>query len=230
MKVLAVEDSQDIVEAITLCFELRWPGAIVTSTAKGEEVAELVETETPDIVILDLGLPDIEGFEALRQIRAFSNVPVIILTVRNSEMDKVKGLELGADDYIIKPFSPGELLARVMAVLRRSQMPELKGNEKPIVAGKLSINLATREVFRSGKPIKLTPTEYNLLYQLARNEGRVLTHRMLLEKVWGPDYVDSTDYLKVYIQRLREKLEDDSSNPRLLRSERGVGYMFTGHG
>jgi two-component system KDP operon response regulator KdpE len=189
----------------------------------------MVETESPNIVILDLGLPDIDGFEVLRQIRAFSNIPLIILTVRSGEMEKVKGLELGADDYILKPFAPAELLARVKAVLRRSQMPELRGDEKLIIAGKLSINFATREIMREGKPIKLTPTEYNLLYQLARNAGRVLTHQTLLEKVWGSEYMDSAEYLKVYIQRLREKLEEDPSNPKMLLSERGVGYLFVTH-
>jgi two-component system KDP operon response regulator KdpE len=224
-----IEDNREIIEAVSLCFELRWPGAIMTSATEGEKGVEMVETESPNIVILDLGLPDIDGFEVLRQIRAFSNIPLIILTVRSGEMEKVKGLELGADDYILKPFAPAELLARVKAVLRRSQMPELRGDEKLIIAGKLSINFATREIMREGKPIKLTPTEYNLLYQLARNAGRVLTHQTLLEKVWGSEYMDSAEYLKVYIQRLREKLEEDPSNPKMLLSERGVGYLFVTH-
>lgn len=196
------------------------------SATEGEKGLEALETEAPDIIILDLGLPDIDGYDVLRQVRRFSDVPIIILTVRGEEMDKVKGLELGADDYIVKPFAPAELLARVKAVLRRAQMPELRGDEKPIVTPKLSINLATREVIREGKAVKLSPTEYNLLYQLARNESKVLSHQMLLEKVWGSEYTDSTEYLKVYIQRLREKLEEDPSNPKMFISERGLGYKF----
>lgn len=185
-----------------------------------------MEAESPDIVILDLGLPDLDGFDVLRQVRAFSDVPIIILTVRGEEINKVKGLELGADDYIVKPFAPAELLARVKAVLRRSQMPELRGDEKPIVTPKLSINLATREIIREGRIVKLSPTEFNLLYQLVRNQGKVLSHQMLLEKVWGSDYVGATEYLKVYIQRLREKLEEEPSSPRMFISERGLGYKF----
>lgn len=196
------------------------------SATEGEKGLEVLESEAPDIIILDLGLPDIDGYDVLRQVRRFSDVPIIILTVRGEEMDKVKGLELGADDYIVKPFAPAELLARVKAVLRRAQMPELRGDEKPIVTPKLSINLATREVIREGKAVKLSPTEYNLLYQLARNESKVLSHQMLLEKVWGSEYTDSTEYLKVYIQRLREKLEEDPSNPKMFISERGLGYKF----
>jgi DNA-binding response OmpR family regulator len=214
------------VEAVSLCFELRWPGAAVLSATEGEKGLEVLENDAPDIIILDLGLPDIDGYDVLRQVRRFSDVPIIILTVRGEEMDKVKGLELGADDYIVKPFAPAELLARVKAVLRRAQMPELRGDEKPIVTPKLSINLATREVIREGKAVKLSPTEYNLLYQLARNESKVLSHQMLLEKVWGSEYTDSTEYLKVYIQRLREKLEEDPSNPKMFISERGLGYKF----
>jgi two-component system KDP operon response regulator KdpE len=226
MKVLVIEDNPGIVEAISLAFELRWPGVQTVSTAQGLKGVELVESEAPDVVILDLGLPDIEGFEVLRQTRQFSDAPVIILTVRGEEIDKIKGLELGADDYITKPFSHMEFLARVKAVLRRSQMPELKGNEKPFVRGELVIDFASREVTLAGKPVRLTPTEYNLLYYLVRNEGKVLSQQALLRKVWGEEYTDATEYIKKYIQRLRAKLGDDPQNPRMLLSERGVGYKF----
>jgi two-component system KDP operon response regulator KdpE len=141
-------------------------------------------------------------------------------------MDKVMGLELGADDYMVKPFVPAELLARVKAVLRRSQMPELKEDEKPFINSKLKINFATREVIRGEEPVKLTPTEYDLLCHLVKNEGRVVTHRMLLEMVWGPGCTDAVDYLRKYIQRLRGKLEDDPANPKMFLSERGLGYRF----
>ena len=226
MKLLIIEDSPEIIEAVSLCFELRWSEISTVSSDKGNKGVELAESESPDLIILDIGLPDIDGFEVLRQVRLFSDVPVIILTVRGEELDKIKGLEMGADDYLTKPFSHMELLARVKAVLRRSQMPELRGDEKPFVHGKLKVDFSSREVTVDSNPVKLTPIEYNLLYQMIRNEGRVLTHRFLLEKVWGEEYTDATDYLKKYIQRLRQKLEDDSENPRLIVTERGVGYKL----
>ncbi|MBT3362479.1 MAG: response regulator transcription factor [Chloroflexi bacterium] len=226
MKLLIVEDNPEIIEAVSFCFELRWPEVSVVSTETGNKGVELAETESPDLIILDLGLPDINGFEVLRQIRLFSDVPVIILTVRSENMDKIKGLEMGADDFVVKPFSHMELLARVKAVLRRSQMPELRGEEKPFNNGRIRIDFTSREITVNNNPVKLTPIEYNLLYQMVRNEGRVLTHRFLLEKVWGEEYVDATDYLKKYIQRLRQKLEDDAESPSLILTERGVGYKL----
>jgi two-component system, OmpR family, KDP operon response regulator KdpE len=226
VNVLVVEDSKEVVEAISLCFELRWPGSNIVQTSEGEEALELAKRELPDVVILDLVLPGIDGFEVLRQIRKQSNIPVLILSVKGEEMDKVKGLELGADDYIVKPFSPAELLSRVKAVLRRTHMLELNSDEKPFVSPHLKVNFATREVLRSDKPVKLTPTEYNLLCQLVKNEGKVLTHQLLLEKVWGSGYTDAVEYLRKYIQRLREKLEEDSDNPKMFISERGLGYKF----
>jgi two-component system response regulator VicR len=226
MKVLLIEDSKEIQEAISLIFELHWPEAEVMVAGEGLKGITLVETESPDIVILDLGLPDIDGFKVLKEVRRFSDIPTIILTVRGEEIDKIRGLELGADDYIVKPFSHMELLARVRSVLRRSHIPELKGTEKPIVSPNLSIDFATRAVTKNNKHIKLTPTEFNLLQCLARNEGKVLAHHVLLTKVWGEEYTDSSEYLKVYIQRLRDKLESDPAAPRILISERGVGYKF----
>ncbi|HJX69777.1 MAG TPA: response regulator transcription factor [Dehalococcoidia bacterium] len=230
MKVLVVEDDPGIIESVSLCFELRWPGANLVSSSAGEKGVELAGTEFPDVIILDLGLPDMDGLEVLRQIRRFSDVPVVILTARGEEMDKVKGLELGADDYITKPFAPAEFLARIKTVLRRSQRTEPKAGEKPVVRGKLKIDFATREVSLGDRLIKLTPSEYNLLCELVRNEGRVLSNQMLLERVWGPEYTTETEYIKVYIQRLREKLEEEAGNPKMILSERGVGYKFVGHG
>ena len=230
MKVLVIEDDPGIVESVALCFELRWSGANLVSTSAGEKGVKLAGTEFPDVIILDLGLPDMDGLEVLRQIRSFSDVPVIILTARYAEMDKVKGLELGADDYIIKPFVPAEFLARIKAVLRRSQRTKPKAGEKPFVRGKLKIDFATREVSIGDRLIKLTPSEYNLLCELARNEGRVLSNHMLLERVWGPEYTTETEYIKVYIQRLREKLEEEPGNPKMILSERGIGYKFVSHG
>jgi len=226
MKVLLVEDSREIQEAITLIFELHWPGSEVLISSEGMPGITKTEEESPDVVILDLGLPDIDGFKVLKGIRDFSDVPVIILTVRGDEIDKVRGLELGADDYIVKPFSHMELLARVRAVLRRSHIPELKEVDKPVMLPNLTIDFTTRTVTRDGRKIKLTPTEFNLLKCLVRNEGKILTHYALLTKVWGEEYTDSTEYLKVYVQRLRDKLEEDPTHPKMLISERGVGYKF----
>jgi len=226
LKVLIIEDAPDIVESISLCFELRWPEVKVVSTAKGDKGLTLAETESPDVIILDLGLPDMDGLEVLKGVRAFSNVPIIIVTVRGDEMDKVRGLELGADDYITKPFSHMELLARIKAVLRRARMPELKAKDRLFHSPGLTIDFATRTVTVNGQPVRLTPTEYSLLHYLVLNEGATLTHRALLGKVWGEEYADSPEYLKVYIQRLRNKLEKDPGNPQLLIGERGVGYKF----
>ena len=167
-----------------------------------------------------------DGFEVLKEIRSFSNVPVTILTVRGAEVDKLRGLELGADDYITKPFSHLELLARVNALIRRTQMPVHNEKEKALRNSRLVIDLARRTVTVNGQPVRLTPTEYNLLYYLVVNVNTVLTHGALLEKVWGEEYTNSPEYLKVYIQRLRNKLEEDPSNPKLLISERGFGYKF----
>jgi len=226
MNVLVVEDNAEVVEAISLCFELRWPGTTVHAISRGEEALDSVRNELPDVVVLDLVLPGIDGFEVLRELRKQYNVPVLILSVRGEEMDKVKGLELGADDYIVKPFSPAELLSRVKAVLRRTHMMELNSDEKPFVSNHLKVNFTTREVIRGDTLVKLTPTEYNLLCQLVKNEGRVLTHHLLLEKVWGSGYTDAVEYLRKYIQRLREKLEEEPENPKMLISERGLGYKF----
>ncbi len=227
MKVVIIEDDPEIVEAVSLCFDLRWPDVDVVSANEGIAGLGAIEKESPDIVILDIGLPDIDGYEVCRRIRLFSDVPVIILTVKNQEFDKVKGLELGADDYIGKPFSHVELLARVKAVLRRSTMPQLEEEEEPLTVGKIRIDFASHGVRVDGTEVKLTATEYSLLHFLARNAGRVIPHRVLLEKVWGSDHVDSTHYLKVYMQRLRVKFGDDLQNPNLVVSERGVGYKLS---
>ncbi len=226
MKVVIIEDDNEIIEAVSLCFDLRWPDVEVIAANEGLIGIDSVEKESPDIVILDIGLPDIDGFEVCRRIRLFSDVPIVMLTVKDQEFDKVKGLELGADDYMTKPFSHVELLARVKAVMRRSTMPDLEQGEEPLSVGRLWIDFGAREVRVNGEEIKLTPTEYNLLYLLAKNAGRVMSHRALLERVWGSDYSDANDYLKVYIQRLRVKLGDGTDESRLILSERGVGYKL----
>ena len=230
MKVVIIEDQAEIVEAVSMCFELRWPDTTVLSTGEGNKGLELIEAEFPDVVILDLGLPDIDGFELLRQVRRFFDMPIIILTIRNQKIDIVKGLELGADDYITKPFDHIEFLARVKAVLRRTIMPQFKENTEPFQSGKLRIDFDAREVSLGGKKITLTPIEYNLLQQLAKNAGHIMPHHALLEKVWGTEYTNATDYLKVYVQRLRAKLCDNLSAPQLILTERRVGYKLVKSG
>ena len=226
IKILVIENNPQIVEAISLCFELRCPEMSVVSATNGNTGIEMVETESPDMVIVDLGLPDIDGFDVLREIRSFSDVPAIILSIRAGEMDKVRGLELGADDYMVKPFNHAELLARVKAVLRRTTMPQLKDAEEVVVSSELKIDFASSCLYRKGQTAKLTPNESSLLYQLVRNGGKTLSHRYLLERIWGEEHSDATEYLKVYVQRLRKKLEDDPSQPQMLTTEWGLGYRF----
>lgn len=226
MKVVVVDDSPEIIEVVSLCFQLRWSGADLISAATGAKGLELIEAESPDIVILDIGLPDMDGFEVLHEIRRFSQVPVIMLTVRGEDTDVAKGLELGADDYIIKPFSHIELVARVQAVLRRVQGLPVSSEERPFVSGKLSVDFASNEVMLDGEPVKLTSTESKLLYLLIRNEGRLVTHESLLTKVWGETYIDARDLLRVHIQHLRQKLEDSVELPNIIVTEHGMGYKF----
>jgi two-component system KDP operon response regulator KdpE len=222
MKVLIIEDDKEIVDAISLAFQIRWPEVKVASTRLGKRGVELVESEAPDIVILDLGLPDINGFEVLRQIRLFSSVPIIILTVRAEEADIVKGLEWGADDYIVKPFRQLELLARVRALIRRRTPAE----EETLAVGPLHLEATTGQLLYNSKEIALTITESRLLSHLMRNAGHVVTHSSLAEAVWGNDYPGATDSLKVHIRRLREKIEADPSHPQLILTKSGVGYFL----
>jgi two-component system KDP operon response regulator KdpE len=227
MRVLIVEDDPQVAETICLCFKTRWPGADIISSSSGREGIKLSQEGSPDLILLDLLLPDMDGFEVLREIRSFSSaVSIVILTVRGEEMEVIKGLELGADDYIVKPFDHAEFLARVKAVLRRCQTPQVLVDEPPLALGDLTIDPSAEEVRISGRLLNLTPTEYKLLYLLASNEGRILTRETLLLKVWGEEYSTSLEYLKVYIQRLRNKLEEDPKNPRMVLTQRGVGYKF----
>lgn len=227
MKVLVVDDSSEIVEVVSLCFKMRWSGTQVVSAGSGKSGLEMVEAETPDLVILDVGLPDMDGFETLREVRRFSQVPVIMLTVRGEDVDVARGLELGADDYITKPFSHVELMARVQAVLRRVQGRVVAGNDQePFASGKLWVDFASGQVKVDGKPVKLTATEYKLLFQLIKNEGRLLSHETLLTRVWGDDYGDSRDLLRVHIQHLRQKLGDNVEAPAIITTEHGMGYKF----
>ena len=224
-KILVIDDEPDMARAVRLALQLQEPGWEVVEAHGGEEGLLLADAEQPDLILLDISMPDLSGFEVLKQIRLFSDVPVIILTVRDDELDKVQGLELGADDYVVKPFSPLELMARIHSVLRR-----VKGNApavaKPYVSGPLRIDFATRRVTVDGKAVSLTNTEFHLLELLARNAGRIVTDETLLSRVWGDYAQDNPDYLKVYIYRLRRKLGDDPKQPAFIHRERGVGYWL----
>jgi two-component system KDP operon response regulator KdpE len=230
MKILIVDDEPDVIESVRLGFTLQWREVDVLGAGSGEAGLDAVEREHPDIVLLDVGLPDLDGFDVLRQIRAFSDVPVVMLTARDDSMDKVKGLELGADDYVTKPFNHLELMARVKAVLRRLEMPAPASRAPSFQAGDLEVDFARQEARLRGERLDLTPTEYKLLYHLVRNAGHILQHGTLLAKVWGREYVDEVDYIRVYVRRLRDKLGDDPDNPRYIRTERGLGYRFVTDG
>jgi two-component system KDP operon response regulator KdpE len=226
MKILVIEDAPEVIESVRLGFTLQWRDVEVVAARDGRSGVDQVETEAPDIVLLDIGLPDIDGFEVLESIREFSDVPIVMLTARDDAMDKVKGLELGADDYVTKPFNHLELLARVNAVLRRLDLPSPRNRTPSFRSGNLEVDFSAQEARLGGQRLSLTPTEYKLLYHLVRNSGRVLQHSTLLARVWGRDYMDEIDYLRVYIRRLRDKLSDDPDQPRYIRTERGVGYRF----
>jgi two-component system KDP operon response regulator KdpE len=226
LRILVVDDEPDVVESIRLGFALQWREVEVLGAAEGETALDLVERESPDLVLLDIGLPDRDGFDVLRELRTFSDVPVVMLTARDDAMDKVKGLELGADDYVTKPFNHLELMARVRAVLRRHDMPAPASRAPSFRSGDLEVDFSRQEVRLRGERVELTPTEYKLLYHLVRNAGHVLQHGTLLAKVWGREYVDETDYVRVYIRRLRDKLGDDPEHPRYIQTERRLGYRF----
>jgi DNA-binding response OmpR family regulator len=225
MKVLVVDEEPDVFKLVAMSFHLQQPAWEVINAADGQEGLRMVDEERPDVVLLDIGLPEMSGFEVLRAIRLFSDVPVIMLTVHDDELSKVQGLELGADDYVTKPFSHLELLARVRAVLRRAHALPL-AHARPFASGDIYVDFARREVTVRGEPVALTGTEYRLLYHLVRNAGRVLPHEVLLTRVWGREYTNEISYLKSYISRLRTKLERDPHHPEYILTEHRVGYWF----
>ncbi len=226
MKFLIIDDDKSIVEAVTIGLQFQWRDAAVHSAKDGEEGLRFFLDLTPDVTLLDINMPFMSGFEVLQKIREVSDAPVLMLTARGDEMSKVKGLEMGADDYLVKPFSHLELFARIKAILRRSEMPVPMNAAPSFVSGDLTVSFDSRELTLKGEPVKLTPTEYKLIYQLVRNAGRVMTFDMLLSKVWGDEYRGDMDYLKTYVSRLRKKLGDDSEHPRYILTERSVGYRF----
>lgn len=201
-------------------------GYRVIEAENGLEAVDRVREDLPDLVLMDVMMPELDGFEALRLIRQTSSVPVIMLTVKGEEDDRVKGLELGADDYVTKPFSPRELASRIKAVLRRAEMPAPAGQSVMKVDERLQIDFNRRQVIVEGEEIKLRPTEYRLLYHLVNNAGWTLPHETLLAKVWGHEYRDETHYLRLYITYLRQKIEEDPANPKYILTERGLGYRF----
>jgi two-component system KDP operon response regulator KdpE len=223
-RILVVDDEERMVRFIRL--NLEHDGFQVIEAHKGGPVLDMIRTQLPDLVLLDIMLPDIDGFELLRLIREANSVPVIMLTAKGEEEDRVRGLELGADDYITKPFSPRELVSRVKAVLRRVEM--MAGNAEGVIEvdDRFKIDFNRREVRVDGKLIQLRPTEYRLLYHLVQNAGWVLSHEQLLMKVWGYEYQDEPHYVRLYINYLRKKIEKDPANPQYILTERGAGYRF----
>jgi len=226
LKVLAVDDEPQILRALRASLAAR--GNEVVTAPNGETALDVLATEDVDLVVLDLGLPGIDGVEVIRRLRGWSGVPVIVLSVRDAQADKVAALDAGADDYVSKPFAMDELLARMRAVLRRKGPSEA---EPPVIqAGALRVDLAKRLVTRHGVAVHLTPTEYALLEQMVSNPGKLLTHRYLLQKVWGGAYGQQSHYLRVYVAGLRKKLEEDPASPSLILTEPGVGYRWVAPG
>jgi len=222
--ILVVDDEPRIIEAVSMNLELE--GYQVSGAGNGYEALQKLTEDLPDLIILDVMMPEIDGFETLRKIREVSTVPVIMLTVKGEEIDKVKGLDLGADDYVTKPFGPKELVSRVKAALRRIEMPTPAPKTEIRIDDSLSIDFGRRKVVVRGKEVHLRPTEYRLLYHLVSNAGHVLTHETLLRRVWGYEYRDEDHYLWLYITYLRQKLEEDPKHPKYILGERGIGYRF----
>ncbi len=225
LTVLIAEDDPDIAEVVAFGARMSWPGCRVAIAGSGEEALRRFAEEPPDLVILDVAMPPPDGFETLRRIREASRVPVLMLTVRDATIDKVRALDLGADDYLTKPFDHLELLARLRALVRRASPP---GHEPGpgFVSGELSVDFAAREVRLRGEPVRLTSTEYRLLEELVRHAGTTLPHHVLLERVWGSEWDADPNYLKVFVRRLRQKLGDDAQQPRYIQTDWGVGYRF----
>jgi DNA-binding response OmpR family regulator len=223
-RVLVVDDEPRMIHFIRL--NLDHDGYEVIEATSGAEALELLRDRMPDLILLDVMMPDMDGFETLQLLREISTVPVIMLTAKGEEEDRVRGLELGADDYITKPFSPREMVSRVRAVIRRTETPSAPTRDAIEVDDRLKIDFERREIFVEGELVKLRPTEFKLLYHLVQNAGWVVPHDQLLAKVWGYEYRDETHYLRLYVNYLRKKLEEDPSDPKYILTERGIGYRF----
>jgi DNA-binding response OmpR family regulator len=222
-RILVVDDEPRMIGFIRMNLELE--DHHVIEAHSGLEALDAVRTQLPDLVLLDVMMPELDGFETLRMLREFSDIPVIMLTAKGEENDKVYGLELGADDYITKPFGPRELSSRIKAIFRRIEKPSTE-EAILVVDDRLSVDFNQREVIVNGEHIKLRPTEYRLLYHLIKNAGWTVPHDQLLQKVWGYEYRDEAHYVRLYVNYLREKIEEDPSNPHYIITERGVGYRF----
>jgi len=222
--ILVVDDEERMARFIRL--NLEHDGFQVIEAYRGMDAIQAVRDHMPDLVLLDVMMPDIDGFEVLRLVREVTHVPVIMLTAKGEEDDRVKGLEYGADDYVTKPFSPRELVSRVRAVLRRTESAGAGSKELIEVDERLKIDFGRREVWVEGEKVQLRPTEYRLLYHLVQNAGWVMTYDQILSKVWGYEYRDESHYVRLYVNYLRQKLEKDPSNPQYILTERGVGYRF----
>ena len=225
-RVLVVDDELNIIKFLRSNLESK--DYEVLTAMNGAEALNVFEKELPDIVLLDIMMPKVDGFEVCRRLREWTQTPIIMLSARADERDKVKCLDLGADDYITKPFGANELVARVNAVLRRSEAGSSQPARPSFTSGELTVNFANRQVVVAGDEIKLTPTEYSLLQEFVINAGKVLTHTYLLNKVWGPEYGEETEYLHVFTRRLRLKLEFDPADPKYILTVPGIGYQFRG--
>jgi len=223
--ILVVDDDPQVRDALSVALPFQWDAARVVTAADGDQVLQIFYDQAPDIVLLDVSLPERSGFEVLRQIRRVSDVPVIMLTAHGEETDQIHGLALGADDYVTKPFSALALMARIRAVLRRTQHASPSRSDPELVVGPLTINFERRSVVVRGRPVHLTPVELKLLYHLARNAGHILTHEVLLQRIWGPDSSRTHDHLRVYVSRIRSKIEQ-AGGPDCIETERGIGYRF----
>jgi two-component system KDP operon response regulator KdpE len=222
--VLVVDDEKPLRDFVRRNLEVR--GYRVFTASNGLEALAIFKNESLQLVIMDIMMPHMDGLEATRRIREASHVPIIILTAMGEEADKVRAFDLGADDYLTKPFGVGELLGRVKAVLRRANWSEPALHEEKIVRGEIEVDLSRHSVRVRGQSIEMTPTEFNLLVYLMKNTGKALHHRAILQHVWGTEYGDETEYLRVYVGRLRQKIETDPLKPRYLYTEHGIGYRF----
>ncbi len=222
--ILVVDDEPRMVRFVKMNLDLE--GYFTLEANNGIQALEKVRDFNPDLVLLDVEMPDLDGFETLKRIRQMSDAAVIMLTVRSDEDDKIKGLDLGADDYITKPFSPRELSSRIRAVLRRFESTPRLDKQIVTIDDRLRVDLQRRDVIVEGERINLRPTEYRLLYHLIQNAGWVVPHETLLTKVWGPEYVNDNHLLRLYITYLRKKIEPEPERPRYIFTERGLGYRF----
>ncbi len=226
MRLLIAEDARKVAEVVAFGARMTWPDCDVTIAGDGEEALRRFEEEQPDLVVLDVGMPPPDGFEVCRRIREVSQVPILMLTVRDATVDKVRALDLGADDYLTKPFDHVELLARLRALVRRASNGKPESSVPTFATDDLSLDFARHELRVRGEVVRLTAIEYRLLEEIVRHSGITLTHKFLLERVWGPECVGDVHYLKVFVRRLRQKLGDDPEHPRYIHTVWGTGYRF----